>query len=84
MCCCIMLWYLSPNPITKIQEKKEPITDQLGNHMIGCMVYVAVGVRIAVLIMTLIVEIVGYSVWQQYKYKSEYRTEITSNEVVVR
>ena len=34
------------------------------------MVYVAVGVRIAVLIMTLVVEIVGYSVWQQYKYKS--------------
>ena len=52
--------------------------------MIGCMVYVAVGVRIAVLIMTLVVEIVGYSVWQQYKYKSEHRTEITSNEVVVR
>ena len=34
------------------------------------MVYVAVGVRIAVLIMTLVVEIVGYSVWQQHKYKS--------------
>ena len=46
--------------------------------------YVAVGVGIAILVMIAVVGSIGYLVWRRHRHRSGNRTEITSNEVVVR